>query len=246
MQSPVVLVTHSQKLYQRLRSAAPPGALLRVGCLFPAGPGAAAATVMVDPRAVDSTCLRTLSDWRRARAARQVVYLAFHGSPERLIALPRVHPGPYLDVERAVEHLRRMQFGAAPAPAWDDWARILEAAGRCERARVFLGIALRASGRKAVAEAAATLHVGARQLTRLCRRWFGHPPAAIIRQARVVRTIPDLMVSGLSLTQIARRHGFSSRQAMTRLFEMSAGHAPRDYRRPPNEEARGSAAGAAH
>jgi AraC-like DNA-binding protein len=245
MQSPVVLVTHSHKLYQRLRSAAPPGALLRVGCLFPAGPGEAAGTVMVDPRAVDSTCLRTLSDWRRARAPRQVVYLAFHASPERLVTLPRVHPGPYLDVERAVEHLRRLQ-DVAPAPAWDDWAQILEAAGRSERARIFLGVVLRASGRKAVAEAASALGVGARQLTRLCRRWFGYPPAAIIRQARVVRAIPDLMTSGLSLTQIARRHGFSSRQAMTRLFEISAGHAPRDFRRPPTGEARGSAAGAAY
>jgi len=243
MQSPVVLVTHSRKLFQRLRSAAPPGTLQRVGCLFPAGPGEAAATVMVDPRAVDSTCLRTLSAWRRERAARQVVYLAFHGSPDRLVALPRVHPGPYLDVDRAVAHLRRLQAGAAPAPAWDDWARILEVAGRDERARVFLGIALRASGRKAVVDAAGALCVGTRQLTRLCRRWFGHPPAAIIRQARVVRAIPDLMVSGLSLTQIARRHGFSSRQAMTRLFEISAGHAPRDYRRPPTPEDRAAAAG---
>ena len=157
MQSPVVLVTHSRKLFQRLRSAAPPGALQRVGCLFPAGPGEAAATVMVDPRAVDSTCLRTLSAWRRERAARQVVYLAFHGSPDRLVALPRVHPGPYLDVDRAVAHLRRLQAGAAPAPAWDDWARILEVAGRDERARVFLGIALRTGVEPAAVDAAGDL-----------------------------------------------------------------------------------------
>ncbi|HZN02925.1 MAG TPA: helix-turn-helix domain-containing protein [Candidatus Polarisedimenticolia bacterium] len=245
MQSPVVLVTHSRKLYRRMRSAAPPGALLRVGCLFPAGPGEAAATVMVDPRAVDSTCLRTLSGWRRDRASHHVVYLAFHGSPDRLITLPRVHPGPYLDVDRAIEHLRRLQIGPAPAPAWDDWAQILEAAGGNERARVFLSLALRASGHNAVVDAAAALHVGPRQLTRLCRRWFGHPPAAIIRQARVVRAIPDLLVSGLSLTQIARRHGFSSRQAMTRLFEISSGHPPRAFRRPPDEEVRGADAGAA-
>ena len=245
MQSPVVLVTHSRKLYRRLRSAAPPGALLRVGCLFPAGPGEAASTVMVDPRAVDSTCLRTLSDWRRARASRHVVYLAFHGSPDRLVALPRIHPGPYLDIDRAIAHLRRLQAGSSPAPAWDDWARILEAAGRNSRAGIFIGIALRATGRNAVTDAAATLCVGTRQLTRLCRRWFGHPPAAIVRQARVVRAIRDLMVSRLSLTQIARRHGFSSRQAMTRLFELSAGHAPRDFRRPTGA-ANGAAAGATH
>jgi len=45
-----------------------------------------------------------------------------------------------------------------------------------------------------------------------------------------VRALPDLMVSGLSLTKIARRHGFSSRQAMTRLFATSAGLAPREFR----------------
>jgi AraC-like DNA-binding protein len=230
MQSPVVLVTHSHALYQRLRSAAPPGSLQRVRCLGAPGPGEAARTVMVDPRAVDSTCLDTLSGWRRSRVAHQVVYLAFQAPPDRLMTLPRVHPGQYLDVEGAVARLKRLQAGAAPAPAWDDWARILEAAGRHERARMFLGVALRASGRNAVVDAATALGVGPRQLTRLCRRWFGHPPAAIVRQARVMRAIPDLMVSGLSLTKIAQRHGFSSRQAMTRLFATSSGHAPREFR----------------
>jgi transcriptional regulator GlxA family with amidase domain len=95
---------------------------------------------------------------------------------------------------------------------------------------VFLGVALRATGRSVVGDAAAALGVGPRQLTRLCRRWFGHSPAAIVRQARVVRAIPDLMVSRLSLTTIARRHGFSSRQAMTRVFASAAGLAPREFR----------------
>jgi len=233
MQSPVMLVTHSRALYQRLRSAAPAGSLQRVRCLGAApDPGAAgpARTVMVDPRAVDALCLDTLSGWRRSRSAHRVVYLAFQAPADRLMQLPRIHPGPCVDVERAVASLRRMQLGIAPAPAWDDWARILEAAERSERARTFLGIALRSSGRSAVNDGAAALGVGARQLTRLCRRWFGHPPAAIVRQARVVRAIPDLMVSGMSLTKIARRHGFSSRQAMTRMFATSAGHAPREFR----------------
>lgn len=230
MQSPVLLVTHSRALYQRLLSALPPGALERVRCLGPSGPAGRGRTVMVDPRAVDATCLDTLSGWRRTRAAHRVMYLAFPAPPDRLLSLPRIHPGPCLDVERAVAALKRLHSGAAPAPAWDDWARILEAAGRHERARAFLGVVLRASGRSAVTEAAAALGVGPRQLTRLCRRWFGHPPAAIVRQARVVRAIPDLMVSRLSLTKIARRHGFSSRQAMTRLFAHSAGHAPREFR----------------
>jgi AraC-like DNA-binding protein len=230
MQSPVVLVTHSRALYQRLRSAAPPGSLQRVRCLDASGPGGDARTVMVDPRAVDATCLDTLSVWRRSRAAHHVVYLAFPAPPDRLMTLPRIHPGPCLDVERAIASLRRLHATAAPAPVWDDWARILEAAGRHERARLFLGVALRASGRNGVVDAATALGVGARQLTRLCRRWFGHPPAAIVRQARVVRALPDLMVSGLSLTKIARRHGFSSRQAMTRLFASSAGLAPREFR----------------
>jgi AraC-like DNA-binding protein len=237
MQSPVMLVTHSRSLYQRLRSAAPPGSIHRVRCLGAApdatGPGIAARTVMVDPRAVDATCLDTLSGWRRSRAAHRVVYLAFRAPADRLMRLPRIHPGPCVDVERAVASLRRMQSGLAPAPAWDDWARILEAAGRSERARAFLGVVLRAPGRSAVNDAAAALGVGTRQLTRLCRRWFGHPPAAIVRQARVVRAIPDLMVTGLSLTKIAQRHGFSSRQAMTRLFATSAGHAPREFRAAP-------------
>ncbi|HET8947666.1 MAG TPA: helix-turn-helix transcriptional regulator [Candidatus Polarisedimenticolia bacterium] len=233
MQSPVVLVTHSRALYQRLRSAAPPGSLQRVRCLGSSEPGPVARTVMVDPRAVDATCLSTLSGWRRSRAAHRVVYLAFPAPPDRLMTLPRIHPGPCLDVERAVESLKRLGSGASPAPVWDDWARILEAAGRHERARVFLGVALRASGRNVVADGAAALGVGVRQLTRLCRRWFGHPPAAIVRQARIVRTLPDLMVSELSLTKIARRHGFSSRQAMTRLFATSAGLAPREFRGAP-------------
>jgi AraC-like DNA-binding protein len=236
MQSPVVLVTHSRALYQRLLSAAPPGSLQRVRCLDSSGPGRSARTVMVDPRAVDATCLTTLSGWSRSRAAHRVVYLAFPAPPDRLLALPRIHPGPCLDVERAVESLKRLDAGAHPGPVWDDWARILEAAGRHERARLFLGVALRATGRNVVADAAATLGVGARQLTRLCRRWFGHPPAAIVRQARVVRTLPDLMVSGMSLTKIARRHGFSSRQAMTRLFGTSAGLAPRELRGAPGRK----------
>ena len=233
MQSPVMLVTHSRSLYQRLRSAAPPGSLQRVRCLGAApeaNGGGTARTVMVDPRAVDAPCLDTLSGWRRSRSAHRVVYLAFQAPAGNLMRLPRIHPGPCVDVERAVASLRRMQPGLAPAPAWDDWARILEAAGQSERARAFLGLALRASGRSAVNDAASALGVGTRQLTRLCRRWFGHPPAAIVRQARIVRAIPDLMVSGMSLTRIARRHGFSSRQAMTRLFATSAGHAPREFR----------------
>jgi AraC-like DNA-binding protein len=233
MQSPVVLVTHSRALYQRLRSAAPPGSLRRVRCLGSPAPGRKARTVMVDPRAVDATCLDTLSGWRRSRAAHRVVYLAFPAPPDRLMTLPRIHPGRCLDVEGAVESLKRLNTGAPPAPAWDDWARILEAAGHHERARLFLGVALRASGRDGVTDAASALGVGARQLTRLCRRWFGHPPAAIVRQARVVRTLPDLMISDLSLTKVARRHGFSSRQAMTRLFATSVGVAPREFRSAP-------------
>jgi AraC-like DNA-binding protein len=91
--------------------------------------------------------------------------------------------------------------------------------------------ALRLEAPAGVPEAAEAMQVGERHLTRLCRAWFGYPPGVIIRQARLLRVACELIDTRDSLADIARRHGFSSRQAMTRLFSAVAGLSPRRFRR---------------
>lgn len=231
MHSPVVLVTHSRRLFDRMRSAAPAGAIQQVTCLAETPDGTACGTVVVDPRAVDPTCLRTLAGWRRARAGFEIVYLDFQAPAARLVSLPRIHPGNFLQVDRAIDRLRRLRHTSGCAGVWDDWPLILNASERDARARAFIQEALRLEPPAGVPEAAAAMHVGERHLTRLCRVWFGYPPGVIIRQARLLRVARELIDSRASLADIARRHGFSSRQAMTRLFSAVAGLSPGRFRR---------------
>jgi AraC-like DNA-binding protein len=231
MHSPVVLVTHSRRLFDRMRSAAPAGAVQQVMCLAETPDGTACGTVMVDPRAVDPTCLRTLAGWRRARAGREIVYLDFQAPAARLVSLPRIHPGHFVGVDRAIDGLRRLRSSSGGAGVWDDWPLILEVGERQARARVFLQAVLRLEPPAGVPEAAAAMRVGERHLTRLCRTWFGYPPGVIIRQARLLRVARELIDTRANLADIARRHGFSSRQAMTRLFSAVAGRSPGRFRR---------------
>ena len=231
MHSPVVLVTHSRRLIDRVRNAAPAGAVQHVECLAETPTDAACGTVMVDPRAVDPTCLRTLAGWRRTRAGREIVYLDFQAPAARLVSLPRIHPGHFLEVDRAIDRLRRLRQTSGCSSVWDDWPLILGAGERDARARAFLCAALRLEAPAGVPEAAAAMHIGERHLTRLCRAWFGYPPGVIIRQARLLRVARELIDSRAPLADIARRHGFSSRQAMTRLFSAVAGLSPGRFRR---------------
>jgi AraC-like DNA-binding protein len=231
MHSPVVLVTHSRRLFDRMRSAAPAGAVHQVTCLAETATDTTRGTVMVDPRAIDPTCLRTLAGWRRTRAGREIVYLDFQAPAARLVSLPRIHPGPFLEVNRAIDRLRRLRQTAGGSGAWDDWPLVLGVGERDARARAFLHAVLRLQAPAGVPEAAAALRVGERHLTRLCRVWFGYPPGVIIRQARLLRVARELIDSRASLPDIARRHGFSSRQAMTRLFSAVSGLSPGRFRR---------------
>jgi AraC-like DNA-binding protein len=231
MHGPVVLVTHSRRLFDRMRSAAPAGAIQQVTCLAETLNGTGYGTVMVDPRAVDPTCLRTLAGWRRARAGREIVYLDCQAPAARLVSLPRIHPGHFLQVDRAIDRLRRLRPSSGGTGAWDDWPLILNVGERDARARAFLQEALRQEPPAGVPEAAAAMRIGERHLTRLCRAWFGYPPGVILRQARFLRVARELMDTRASLADIARRHGFSSRQAMTRLFSAVAGLSPGRFRR---------------
>jgi AraC-like DNA-binding protein len=231
MQSPVVVVTHSRRLFDRMRLAAPAGALQQVMCLAETPTEAPCGTVVVDPRAVDPTCLRTLAGWRRTRAGREIVYLDFQAPAARLVSLPRIHPGAFLEVDHAIDRLRRLRRTPGCAGVWEDWPLILGMAERDARARTFLHAALRIEPPAGVPEAAAAMQVGERHLTRLCRAWFGYPPGVIIRQARLLRVARELIGSRASLGDIAHRHGFSSRQAMTRLFSAVAGRSPGRFRR---------------
>jgi AraC-like DNA-binding protein len=231
MHSPVVLVTHSRRLFDRMRSAAPAGVVHQVTCLAETPADATHGTVMVDPRAIDPSCLRTLAGWRRTRAGREIVYLDFQAPAARLVSLPRIHPGSFLEVERAIDRLRRLRQTAGCAGVWDDWPLVLGVGERDARARAFLHAALRLQAPAGVPEAAAAMRVGERHLTRLCRVWFGYPPGVIIRQARLLRVARELIDSRTSLADIARRHGFSSRQAMTRLFSTVSGLSPGRFRR---------------
>lgn len=50
---------------------------------------------------------------------------------------------------------------------------------------------------------------------------------------RIVHSVPDLRDSGMSVLDVAVKHGFASQEAYTRAFRRQFGRTPADYRRRP-------------
>lgn len=121
---------------------------------------------------------------------------------------------------------RRCRPEAAPgSPAWQGTAATVSRAVRC----IAEGALDRGGG--AVADLAARLGVGPRQLTRLCERHLGTTPVRLAQTRRVHFARLLLEQSDLSMAQVALAAGFGSLRRFNTLMKATYGCAPGDLRR---------------
>ena len=120
---------------------------------------------------------------------------------------------------------RRCRPEAAPgSPAWQGTAATVSRAVRC----IAEG-ALDRGG--SVADLAARLGIGPRQLTRLCERHLGTTPVRLAQTRRVHFARLLLEQPDLSLSQVALAAGFGSLRRFNTLMKVTYGCAPGDLRR---------------
>jgi AraC family transcriptional regulator of adaptative response / DNA-3-methyladenine glycosylase II len=99
-----------------------------------------------------------------------------------------------------------------------------------------------------VADLAARLGLGPRQLTRLCERHLGTTPVRLAQTRRVHFARALIEQSALPLSQVALAAGFGSLRRFNALMKATYGCAPGDLRRRKSmddADARGGAVGAA-
>jgi AraC family transcriptional regulator of adaptative response / DNA-3-methyladenine glycosylase II len=137
---------------------------------------------------------------------------------------------------------RRCRPEAAPgSPAWQGTSATVSRAVRC----IGEGALDRGAGGGGtvaggtVAELAARLGVGPRQLTRLCERHLGTTPVRLAQTRRVHFARLLLEQSDLSMAQVALAAGFGSLRRFNALMKATYGCAPGALRRQPRGEARG-------
>lgn len=120
---------------------------------------------------------------------------------------------------------RRCRPEAAPgSPAWQGTAATVSRAVRC------IGEGALDHG-GSVADLAARLGVGPRQLTRLCERHLGTTPVRLAQTRRVHFARLLLEQSELSMAQVALAAGFGSLRRFNALLKATYGCAPGDLRR---------------
>ncbi|MBK8167899.1 MAG: DNA-3-methyladenine glycosylase 2 family protein [bacterium] len=138
---------------------------------------------------------------------------------------------------------RRCRPEAAPgSPAWQGTAATVSRAVRC----IAEGALDRGPGGggdsatgSSVADLAARLGVGPRQLTRLCERHLGTTPVRLAQTRRVHFARLLIEQSDLSMAQVALASGFGSLRRFNALMKATYGCAPGDLRRR-RPQARGS------
>ena len=81
--------------------------------------------------------------------------------------------------------------------------------------------------------------VSARQLNRLFRDHLGEPPAAVVRRFRLELAARLVASTDLPLSQVAKRCGFSSAEALRQAFTARYGVSPRAFRQTQSRAASG-------
>lgn len=79
--------------------------------------------------------------------------------------------------------------------------------------------------------------VSTRQLGRLFRDHLGEPPAAVVRRFRLELAARLVASSDLPLSQVAKRCGFSSAEALRQAFTARYGVSPRSFRQTQSRAA---------
>lgn len=119
---------------------------------------------------------------------------------------------------------KRCRPEASPGtPAWLGTSATVSRALRC--------IAEGALDDGSVADLAARLGIGPRQLTRLCERHLGTTPVRLAQTRRVHFARALIEQSSLPMTQVALAAGFGSLRRFNTLMKATYGCAPKDLRR---------------
>ena len=229
--SVLFVLTRSERIVRDLRGRAGPLRVRVVSCLKQIAVTPPDTWLVVDPRAIRTCCLQRLARLRKGGRLAKVFYLPCVAPPKVLLDLPRAHPGRVADSRRLSATFGGPARAASPRLAWEEQGNILETIPDDARARRFMAMAhegaLRGVGLPSVAR---TLGISVRTLSRLAWRWFGQPPSVILRLTRVRLLASDLAASNMSLCVMARRYGYSSRQALNREFRAYVGLTPSAYR----------------
>ena len=80
-------------------------------------------------------------------------------------------------------------------------------------------------------ELAAVLHLSVRQTQRLLQRYFGKTFSQKLNEARIAAAAQFLLNTGLSVTEIGERTGFSSIEHFSSSFRRFTGFSPTQYRK---------------
>lgn len=223
-----VLTTSEAVADQVRRRARPDDIVARVACLARLGSRASGASVVIDLQALQSCCCSVLLTWHRKKTLPKIILFHPPGSNESIVE-GRKEGVPAS--ERRLASRAQSSSRSQARMAWRNRERLFADIPRDCRPRLLLDLARRhAHHCLHEGQAAAAIHLGVRQLSRLSTHWFGYSPRIIITLFRVESVAGSLRVPGSSLTDIARHHGYSSRQAMSRQFQEFTSMRPSEYR----------------
>ena len=225
------VLTRSASVARQLQRALPPGRrITRVACLAEIGRDVTEANVIIDPRALESCSTACLRVGHGAGVLRNISFLDL---PARLRTVHHSRASVPPCVELG-DHGATISPAPGKAPtnaAWRCRGRLFTVPPDEPRQGRFLDLA-RGHSHEAYREvdAAAELHLGVRHLSRLTSRWFGCSPKVILGLFRVESVACGLRLTVRGLKDLAKAHGYSSRQAMNRHFQSFTGVHPAAYR----------------
>lgn len=227
----IVVLTNTDSIVDKVRSAGGGASVLGVACLTKAGTTDQGPIIVIDPGAIQNCCIGRLREWSMQRPPRQVIYLCLPASPMTLFSLPQIHPGKVINLGAIEPVLRTGRRDTLTRSAWRGMHRLLSVHAGDDRRGRFVSMARTRHQRGlTVARAAAALDVGARQLSRLVREWFGYPPHVVLGLFRVECLTRDLRMTDKGLMELASMHGYTSRRTMSRNFRAYTGTTPRTFR----------------
>jgi AraC-like DNA-binding protein len=229
-QARVIALSGSETVVQEIRRHLPEASVERIDCLENIPPVEGRAALIVDPGAVQPCCLHWLGDRRRRTALGRVIYLCLPAPRAILFSLPQACPGRVVELKDLGTILRRHRPHLTRL-AWRQMASILSAPSWDARRRRFVALArAHRKGRLSSGDVAKALSIGVRQLDRLSREWFGHPPHVVLGLFRVERLVRDLRRGATDLAELVREHGYVSRQSLNRQFQAYTGLTPAAFR----------------
>ncbi len=227
----VVILSRDGDLVRALRRAAPRAHIVSRKCLAAVGRVGGNTRLIVDPRSADARCLQRLARWRGRCGVAGVVYLSLPASPDVLLRLPQICPGAVSSIANLVSLLKASRAVSPARSAWGRRSRILAPVGRPAKARQFLELArTRDHDGCTLEEASAAIHLNARALNRLCRRWFGCPPGLMLDLARIVGIARELRETRTALGSLAAAYDYPDPPALSNQFLRFVGLRPGAYR----------------